>query len=65
VETKAVENFLSTIDTTQPIAHHFMNCEADAKLYVWDRPTVVAIMKGIVDAYNRKFREDREAERLE
>ena len=51
----AVDNFIASIDTTLPIVTHFMNLEKDVELYDWNDATKVAIMRGILEKYE-KFR---------
>lgn len=54
VRTKAVENFLSSLDLSLDIADHFQNCLDDALSYAWNKETIHEIMKGIEDAYKPK-----------
>lgn len=55
----AVDNFLASLDTKQPIMNHFMNLEKDAELYGWNEKTRTAIMRGICDAYESKISKEK------
>lgn len=54
METKAIENFLSTIDLKYSEDIHYANALRDAKLYNWDKKTLLEIWKGINAVYHKK-----------
>jgi hypothetical protein len=43
----AVENFLSTLDTSIGVTGNTMNAQMDARMYKWNTATVRAIEAGI------------------
>lgn len=51
----AVNNFLSSIDMTMPIAFHLMNLEDDAQSYQWNPETVNAIKRGLFILFREDF----------
>ncbi len=58
INENAVNNFMTSLDTTLPIVFHFKNCLRDAKAYKWSSATVVKIFEDLEDCYKR-LKDDR------
>lgn len=52
---QAIENFLGTLDKTQPLRNHLLNAKRDAFLYKWDDKTLTEIIEGIIDEYKKQL----------
>lgn len=50
---QAVNNFLSSLDLSLPLIAHYKNCMKDARSYKWDSKTLIAIMVGIEQRYEK------------
>jgi len=48
---KAVDNFLGSMDTSEPEKFHKTNLIVDFNMYNWNLPTYYAILEGIENAY--------------
>jgi hypothetical protein len=51
VNRKAVDNFMSSVDTDLPVNLHLLNLTYDGKKFKWNKETIEAIRHGIEEAY--------------
>ena len=54
----AVENFLTSADSTIPLELHLQNLQADARSYKWSNATVQAIRAGLFEEYKEEARNE-------
>lgn len=53
-ENIAVSNFLGSIDSSEDKYIHILNANDDARRYGWDKLTLLEILNGIHEIYDRK-----------
>ena len=54
VNTRALENFLSSLDHRDPISMHYKNIALDAVMYKWNKATVDAMSAAVEKIYSKQ-----------